>query len=138
MIIETAKLECAVLDWAVGKAVNDGVRINLSIPYGGSIPDGPAFIEIYEEEPWPGADDGYMPYSPSTNWSVGGPLIEQYKAEFRVRGDFYECRIEMWDDEGIGYDEIKTTGADHLTAAMRAIVAAKLGDTVDVPEDLCQ
>ena len=112
MIIKTAKLEGTALDWAVARI------------YGA--PDELATKQVM---------DGY---SLSANWSVGGPLIEQYKAEFRVRGDFYECRIEMWDDEGIGYDEIKTTGADHLTAAMRAIVAAKLGDTVDVPEDLCQ
>lgn len=86
-------------------------------------------------------------YSPSTIWSQGGPLIDKYQIRFygvqylkgRGRGDYIGATIgfaqtvsgenaQEWADVGIG--------TAHLVAACRAIVAAKLGDEVEVPEEL--
>lgn len=124
MIIKTAELEGAALDWAVAKAIGANIDHELT----------------HSRKVWAAWGDLSSPerFNPSEDWAQGGPLIDQYKVEFRARGDSYECRVEMWDNEGIGYDEIKTTGPSHLVAAMRAIAMAELGDAVDVPEELCQ
>lgn len=66
------------------------------------------------------------PYS--TSWSQGGPIIEQ------------EGMTLMY-QYGDGYDAYKHTGHKQrgptpLIAAMRCYVASKLGDEVDIPEEL--
>lgn len=63
-------------------------------------------------------------YSPSTDWSQGGPLIEKYKidithGEMNILAEIYEYKPEKETIFGIG-DPI-------LIAAMRAIVKAKRG-----------
>ena len=68
------------------------------------------------------------PYQPSKNWAQGGPIIEREK-------------ITVWNNEvwwhaayNDGTDDIY--GQTPLIAAMRCYVASKLGDEVDVPEEL--
>lgn len=129
--IKTSDLKGATLDWAVAKAVNQVVKINNAISYMGTVPDGPAFIERYQEEPWPGADDGYMKYSPSCKWSQGGLLIEKYSVAILKQKSYFSALA--WRKDGKSGDGDAET---HLIAAMRAIVAAELGDTVDVPKEL--
>jgi len=71
-----------------------------------------------------------LPYS--TDWLLGGPIIEREKIGI-------EC-----DDQGIwfaSYDlsadiAFGATGITPLIAAMRCYVASKLGDEVDVPVEL--
>lgn len=69
-------------------------------------------------------------FSPSTDWSQRGPLIDEY------------C-IWLSDDEGnfvascephIG--RYVVDGATSLIAICRALVLAKLGDEVDIPDEL--
>ena len=76
-------------------------------------------------------------WSPSTDWSQGGPLIDKYavkvehfpgetiasKANARVAMN----RTAYWQ-----------SGPTPLVALCRAIVAAKLGDVVSVPAELIQ
>ena len=71
-------------------------------------------------------DDGWI-YSPSTDWSQGGPIIEQRITKIEDYGD-------CWGAEGP--DARECFGPTPLIAAMRAFVASKLGDEVDVPEGL--
>jgi len=74
----------------------------------------------------------------STDWAHGGPIIEQEGVEL-------QCwragrRIDHWTavlpgqvgDEG---DPI-WDGPTPLIAAMRCYVASKMGDTIDIPEEL--
>lgn len=130
--IPTSELEGAALDWAVARAVGHAVSVNSNIPWGRTEPDGPAFVEHHVDEPWPGADSGVMPWRPSTDWSQGGPLI-------RVRGARIGMELRMAEGSAsflqsgmrIGY-----TANDVLVAACRAIVAAHLGDSVQVPAEL--
>ena len=68
-------------------------------------------------------------YSPSTNWAIGGPIIERER--ITVRSDFSTVARGEWaafTDSG-GYSE----GPTVLIAAMRAYVASKLGNTIELP-----
>ena len=76
-------------------------------------------------------------WSPSTNWLQGGPIIEREIVELvRCQSNngpiFWEARAGMEDEPGhaIAY------GPTPLIAAMRCYAARKLGDEVDVPEEL--
>lgn len=73
-------------------------------------------------------------YSPSTDWSQGGPIIDRMRARGRfllaAHGSENQATFivgsSAWTDEG----------NTPLIAAMRCYVASKLGDEVDVPEEL--
>lgn len=65
---------------------------------------------------------------PPTNWSQGGPIIEREKTAIRF------VPWDTWVAECKGYTGEGTTP---LIAAMRCYVASKLGDEVEVPEELC-
>jgi hypothetical protein len=74
-------------------------------------------------------------YCPSRNWMEGGPIIEREG----INLDNY-AKNPNWSawtpaperDSG----EAQAYGPTPLIAAMRCYVASKLGDTVDVPEEL--
>jgi hypothetical protein len=88
----------------------------------------------------------YFPrWQPSTDWSQGGPIIEREKlgvwwATHYVDDDGVEygnhwycetgCTDENYDSQHIA------TGPTPLVAAMRCYVASKLGDEVEIPEEL--
>ena len=76
----------------------------------------------------------------STNWSQGGPIIERQEIEL------YRWALDGWGAKDTNYQFLNTPnerpafveafGPTPLIAAMRAFVASKLGDTVEVPEEL--
>ena len=81
-------------------------------------------------------DDGDH-YAPWKNWTQGGPIIE--REEISISREFAASKVEWaaWtpapirdDAEAFGY------GPTPLIAAMRCYVASKLGDEVEVPEEL--
>jgi hypothetical protein len=123
--VKTAELEGAALDSAVARAIG-AYRGNYQFSESG--PMDKAWI-------FPGeipckATTGK--FSPSTDWSQGGPLIEKYMIGFGVYSDAYFAVIGLNDRSGA------ENGPTHLIAACRAIVAAVLGETVQVPKGLCQ
>jgi hypothetical protein len=71
-------------------------------------------------------------YSPSTDWSQGGPLLSEYATHAEK---YPLAKHEPW-VVWVANDEPGQCGDTLLIAAMRAIVVAELGDTVDVPEEL--
>lgn len=79
-----------------------------------------------------GLDD----FSPSTTWSLAGPIIEREELQVYVANavDGKWCAkpsdSEYWDFDGAAY------GPTPLIAAMRCFIASRLGDEVDVPEEL--
>lgn len=113
MKIKTSELTDATLDWAVAKT------------------EGYTGVALQERT----ATDWY---SPSTDWAQGGPIIERERIAFWT-GDSYQ-------DEYGTFTAIKSakhpTSAQHfegptpLIAAMRCYVASKLGDEVEVPDEL--
>ena len=76
----------------------------------------------------------YVPYSPSTDWSQGGPVIEREKisVELKPHGYWMASFQNNYADE----KEFLSLGSTPLIAAMRCFVASRLGDEVDVPEEL--
>lgn len=74
-------------------------------------------------------------FKPSTNWADGGPIIER---------EFITCGWNWSHEVGhMGWARIsppfyshRYTGPTPLIAAMRCFVANRLGDEVEVPEEL--
>ena len=72
-------------------------------------------------------------YTPSTDWAQGGPIIE--REGIAVQPEWVATlAYENDDDAKTQYSEAE--GPTPLIAAMRCYVAARLGDTVDVPPEL--
>ncbi|MNJ75920.1 hypothetical protein D3C77_731020 [compost metagenome] len=74
-----------------------------------------------------------MRYKPAADWLVGGPLIEKHNISLHCP----QSTDDVWaawviTDKG----EFVQAGEFALCAACRAIVAAKLGETVQVPKEL--
>ena len=77
--------------------------------------------------------DTYWKYwNPTTDWAQGGPIIEREGINLRaLSGALWEA--ETWSAEGGQY---LLDGSTPLIAAMRCYVASKLGDEVEVPDEL--
>ena len=74
-------------------------------------------------------DDPHTPRF-STNWAQGGPIIEREGITLRCYTD------ALWDASiGRRLDYV-ANGPTPLIAAMRCYVASKLGDEVEIPEEL--
>jgi hypothetical protein len=110
--MKVSELQGAALDWAVAKA--DGLEF-VVMNGGVFIPD------------WEGVDDPYK-YQPSTVWDDGGPIIERERIELIPNGEEWDA---MQADQ-----HIPNEGPTPLIAAMRCYVASKLGDEIELPEEL--
>jgi len=77
-------------------------------------------------------EDGIKDYSPSTNWVQGGPIIEREKItpQYMDRGYW-----RAWTEVGEKAHKV-AYGPTPLIAAMRCYVASRLGDEVELPEEL--
>lgn len=75
-------------------------------------------------------------YSPYMNWASFGPIIER---ELITISQGRDLITSIWTEgygPGDGGYKFKHTGPTPLIAAMRTFVASRLGDEVDVPEEL--
>ena len=122
MNISTDDLISIALDWAVAKCLNHQIAEN----YG-------AYIRIYLKQ------SGYtLTFCPSTDWALGGAIIE--REEIGIHRNAPSSKGREW--EAIGSITAKGAGytwgygSTPLVAAMRCYVKAKLGDVVDVPNEL--
>lgn len=130
MKIKTSELTGAALDWAVSKADNP--------------PGKEGGMDWWERD-----DKGYLfdplnecTYSPSTNWAQGGTILEREGIWLRGPNNATKpdgtvvLHIDFW----YAHKEHTSVqnGPTPLIAAMRCYCCAKLGDIVDVPEELCQ
>ena len=103
---ETSQLIGHALDWAVAKCAD------LPFPF------------VYDEQ------GEKVAVSPSTDWAQGGPIIEREKI-----GLFFDRACgNRWRANHITapYQIAQTP----LVAAMRCYVASKLGDEVELPEEM--
>ena len=119
--VKTSELSGAALDWAVSVAQGYDYEISErgDVLTGDTIPivDGD-YAGCHEDEI----------YRPSRDWAQGGPVIERENICLRgVEGGFHAWYHQM---------PPKMFGTSMLIAAMRCYVASKLGDEVDVPEEL--
>ena len=76
-------------------------------------------------------------FSPSTDWSQGGLIIEALrdyaKHQLLIESDGDNVHVLSWPSEHVHFSGY---GPTVLIAAMRCFVASKLGDEVEVPEEL--
>jgi hypothetical protein len=118
MKIKTNELIRAALNWAVAKAEggtnfwSDGIATH--------------WIKLRGEDR--ALSGGWaQAYLPSTDWAQGGPIIERERIELEHDGFIWWARIKADEDY---------SGPTPLIAAMRCYVASKLGDEVEIPEEL--
>ena len=115
-IVKTSDLIGPALDWAV--AVAEGYTLYSNAGKICCAKDG---------------DEGFLTKY-STDWSQGGPIIEREKIELTDNcsnpTENWYWAAHIWRTKTIGY------GSTALIAAMRCYIASKLGDTVEVPEEL--
>ena len=117
--VKTTELIGPALDWSVAKSVP---QKHWPVIVGGKV-----MLDT---------DYDHLPYSPSTLWQDCGPLIEKFRFCFDNAGEHGFTVVKDWYcGEPIDF---YPHGKTHLIAACRAIVAAKLGDTVSVPKELMQ
>jgi len=112
MQVKTSELTSAALDWVVAKCegLSDFSTMQSSRYY----------------------------YSPSTKWAQGGPIIE--RETIRV-GLIDDSAPVIWSAQLSDPFRIKSSvhsciGPTALVAAMRCYAASKLGNTVEIPDEL--
>lgn len=123
MKIKTSELTGPALDWAVAKTQGDTPVFR---PHQNS-----KGATVYRNE---GLRQSGIPFRPSLEWAQGGPIIEREQislTQFKGHpsrahlGTVVQYEHAMFAPEG-----------QPLIAAMRCFVASRLGDEVDVPEEL--
>ena len=129
MQIKTSELQRAALDWAV--AIAKGIPVE-EIYISGRGEFQRIFRRLKDED---GNLDGTFMTGPDllfcSKWESGGPIIEREKIQLSVEA------VGVWSAfiEGCTKDFLYH-GPTPLIAAMRCFVASKLGDTVEIPEEL--
>jgi hypothetical protein len=122
---KVAELEGALLDWAVGKA--DGLQLH-----------DPGGFYMHPEG-WPHEGKGEpLPWSPSTLWEVGGPIIERERIDISAPEEWSDDErwyAGMYQGKDAQHSHMKheARGATPLIAAMRAYVASKFGEEIELP-----
>lgn len=128
MKVKTSNLSGIALNWAVGIA--QGYELSL---YG-------VDPSIRARKPGLGV---HAPYAPSKYWNQGGPIIELEKMSV-VRGN--DLIFPKGNENGDTSEPLYlarysgsnswTHGQTPLIAATRCYVASKLGDEVEVPDEI--
>ena len=118
MKIKTSELTGAALDWAVAKASQ------------------PVYSDTALVAAVRGGYDGignfHEPFNPSTNWSQGGPIIEREQISIRQWTNVPIVHAYMPQDDAPWSED----GSSPLIAAMRCFCASRLGDEIDIPDEL--
>ncbi|WP_340615823.1 phage protein NinX family protein [Xenorhabdus entomophaga] len=146
MKIKTSELTGRALDWAVARAV--GMDIYMVNHYDDEyawIGNGRVRQAAFEK---PIITVGLCndvhiefeaeskPYSPSTDWARCGPLIEKHHVELN-----FNSVSEEWSAYIFNFEELESVIEDGDTpqiAICRAVVAAQLGDEVEIPDELME
>ena len=77
-----------------------------------------------------------MPYS--TDWAQGGPIIERERMtlSYNKNGQTYSAHVSRFRQRGMSNRTRWRSGPTPLVAAMRCYVASKLGEEIDIPQEL--
>lgn len=134
--VKTSELVGQALDWAVGKCsgmplftMGDDWPGNYSVTVMAG--EQPVLILDLTKRMWLEHQGVTVPWLPSTIWAQGGPLRDKY-----------DVGIEPGVPDGLPYAYVPgrdldgSRGETALIALCRAIVAAKLGEVVQVPVEL--
>ena len=109
--MKTSELTGASLDWAVAKCEGHDAH-----HYGGIVRTTMRVVF--------GPECHY-----STDWAQGGPIIER-------EGISLECRNGDWIASYAGFPSFRHFSYQPLVAAMRCYVASKMGDEIEIPEEV--
>jgi hypothetical protein len=116
--IKTSNLEGKALDYAV--ALCEGLD---------------AFKLVNLTKRLPGIDPAfYIPHY-STDWAQGGPIIERERIEFSILASKDEHILAIGSNRDKGC-LVAEEGITYLIAAMRCYVASKMGESVNIPNEL--
>lgn len=117
MLIITKTLTKKTLDYAVALAQNlDISQADLKV----------GVVALFDSH-----QNTANPYNPSTNWAIGGPLIEGISISwYCMDGE----KVTRWKAKKVGHNEIQ--GATQLEAGLRFFVFEKLGSEIEIPEEL--
>lgn len=116
----TCDLEGAALDWAV--AIAEGVKVVLAAPAYGN-----GWRVRYD------LIHSQAKYSPSSDWSQGGQLIDKHQVNLHSPQHRDDCWAAWVTVSGKDFAQ----GAyQPLISACRAVVASVLGKTVAIPKEL--
>jgi hypothetical protein len=115
MKIKTSEMMPPALDWAVSEC--EGVTVEY-------IDDGITALL---------ADVTGWAFDPSNNWAQGGPIIEREEIQICTNGSMSKKWEAVQDNAD---DVIVEWGPTPLIAAMRCYVASKMGDEIEVPQEL--
>lgn len=112
--MKTSELTPPALDWVVAKCIwPDDIGNTVPFHHDGS------------------------DYAPSRKWAHGGPIIERefihLHGGVKSNGDSDWCALRVKDDKSACH---KGHGPTPLIAAMRCFVASRLGDDVEIPNEL--
>ncbi|MDE9517862.1 DUF2591 domain-containing protein [Xenorhabdus bovienii] len=127
MKLPTKILIGPVLDWAVAKSINEDIQE----------------FELNDISPIY-TTDGY-PYQPSSNWSQGGPLLEDHAVMLFCGEDCQWYAFNNCNEYNPFYvnnfvnctlSDASAYGDTPLIAVCRAIVISHFGDNVDIPDEL--
>ena len=165
-IISTSELSGPALDWAVAQTAEKCEGISFKViggrPVGVDTEDGSTICiffnlargnfkdRLQQQSRLGPAGANAVRYEPSQNWAQAGPIIHREQIGISPPGS----RVHRnggnspgWGPSGIwtattwhagvnGRRAIAWHETDPLVAAMRCYVASKLGDSVDVPDEL--
>ena len=129
MKVKVAEASGRVLDWLM--AMCNGKGIEFDCP----------------SDPWLTVDgivdQPLHSYTPSTDWAQGGPIIEREELHWGFGGMRDGKRNCLGRDgkrnclgQKRGYWQKPTLGPTPLIAAMRCLVTSRLGEEVEVPDEL--
>lgn len=110
--MKTSELTGAALDWAVAKCEeNELAMAKVKYP-----------VQMRFHNAW----------QPTKYWDQGGPIIERECIDLAAPSpiDNTWCAM-LWNKP-----QAKQSGSTPLIAAMRCYVASKLGDEIEIPEEL--
>jgi len=108
--MKTSELTGYLLDWAVGKC--EGLSIE---------------SDWWDWDRLCFVDEFNVDFEPTDNWMQGGAIIQRQRISLLDQGG--DCWLAI-----CGWKEF--FGDTQLEAAMRCYVASKLGDEIEVPEEL--
>ena len=124
MKIKASELKGAALNWAVAKANN-----NLYPKGDVRLLDRNVFIITAGDYENP---DLWQRYVPTIDWAQGGPIIESNEIELKSIEEGVWQASNLFDD----MEWYHFVGYSPLEAAMRCLVAHRLGEEVEIPDEL--
>ena len=121
MKVKVSEAKDAVLDWLVAKA------------------DQPVYSDKALIKALTAGSNGigieWDAFEPTTNWAQGGPIIERERISIDLfRDGWYAVRGAQ--EDHYYRDTPQAAGPTALVAAMRCYVASRLGEEVEVPDEL--